>query len=293
MSLEGMDVERAQSIARQLDNSAQALTSINGALGILTTELIFHWRGPASVTFEQQWTARHQPVLHAASSALADMHAHLAANIAEQTRASAADGPGWLAGADRAWEVVKALHDVHLGVDGAKGLIHRIAGNKLITGRYTKTWTRWLRQNHDAPFWKYKSSPVLHSLHDNQWIQKASRTLDNPRFIRFFDVTDKIGGKLVTPIAVIGVGIDVGHIVKAAENRQYLHAAGYTLNAVGTGLMAIPYPPVMAIGLGITVAQEIPWHKVWAASEDYLPVAMSMFAAGSPARLSRKLQEIF
>lgn len=293
MSIEGMDVELAQAIARELDDSAQALFRIGGVLGALTTELLFHWRGSASMTFEQQWTAQHQPALHAASGALADMHAHLVANIAEQVRASAADGPGLLSEARHFYDVAHWVDETAKGAGDARKWIIRIAGNDLITGRYGKAWTRWLRLTHDAPLLKYKSWPVMHSLHDNEWVQKASRTLDDPTVGRFFDVADKVGEKFVIPLAIVGGLFDAGYIVKDLKHHQYLHAVGYGLDVTATGLMLIPTPPTIAIGVAITVARAVPWDKIWAAADDYLPAAMTMFAGDVPARFSGKLEEIF
>ena len=63
MSLEGMDVDQAQQLARQLDGYARALTHLTTALGTLAGELGYHWQGPASATFQQQWAARYRGAL--------------------------------------------------------------------------------------------------------------------------------------------------------------------------------------------------------------------------------------
>ena len=98
MSLEGMDVDRAQSLAGQLSGHAQALAHITAALTALAAELSHSWQGPASATFQQQWTAQYRPALDRAAQTLADMHTHLVANIQQQIRASDADaGPSLLA----------------------------------------------------------------------------------------------------------------------------------------------------------------------------------------------------
>lgn len=94
MSLEGMDVDQAQRLAQQLDGYAQALSHITGGLGALTEELSYHWRGPASGTFQQQWSTQYQGAIGRAAQALADMHAHLAANIRQQVQASDIDAGG-------------------------------------------------------------------------------------------------------------------------------------------------------------------------------------------------------
>ena len=59
MSLEGMDVDQAQRLVQQLDGYAQSLIHITAGLGTLTQELSYHWRGPASGTFQQQWSTQY------------------------------------------------------------------------------------------------------------------------------------------------------------------------------------------------------------------------------------------
>ena len=70
MSLEGMDVDQAQRIAQQLEGYARALTHITSGLGTLTAELTYHWRGPASGTFQQQWSAQYRGAISRAAQAL-------------------------------------------------------------------------------------------------------------------------------------------------------------------------------------------------------------------------------
>jgi uncharacterized protein YukE len=96
MSLEGMDVDQLQSLAKQIDTDAQALyklvTNLTDALGGLT----FLWQGPVAATFEQDWRSKNRPALLAAYNTLTNLHTHLVNNIGQQISASAAEG-GWTA----------------------------------------------------------------------------------------------------------------------------------------------------------------------------------------------------
>lgn len=94
MSLEGMDVEAAQNLARQLDGHAQALAHVTASIGGLAEVLGDSWHGPASAAFQQQCAAQYRPALGQAAQALRDMHAHLTANIQQQIRASAPGSEG-------------------------------------------------------------------------------------------------------------------------------------------------------------------------------------------------------
>jgi uncharacterized protein YukE len=160
MSLEGMDVDQAQRLAQQLNGYAQALIHITGGLGTLTEELSYHWRGPASGTFQQQWSTQYQGAISRAAQALADMHTHLAANIQQQVQASATDagggGTAWLGagaaisgltvtgllgGAGSVWRGVNRADDYYSLVDGplshipeTSELLDRIPGHGFADG---------------------------------------------------------------------------------------------------------------------------------------------------------------
>jgi uncharacterized protein YukE len=96
MSFEGMDVDRLQGLAKQIDSDAQALdnlvTTLTGVVGTLT----LLWNGPVAATFEQDWQSKNRPALLSAYNTLRDLHTHLVSNISQQTSASAAEG-GWTA----------------------------------------------------------------------------------------------------------------------------------------------------------------------------------------------------
>ena len=95
MNLEGMDVDQVDSLARRMDIHTRTLESIAAVLGGLAAELSHLWRGPAAATFQHDCETLHRPAITAAASAISDMHQHLVANLAQQVRASAADGgPG-------------------------------------------------------------------------------------------------------------------------------------------------------------------------------------------------------
>ena len=192
MSLEGMDVDQAQRLAQQLDGYAQALVHITAGLGTLTAELSYHWRGPASGTFQQQWSTQYQGAISRAGSALTDMHTHLVANIRQQVQASATDAGGGgaagfgtraaisgltltalLGGARSAWKAVSGADGYYSLVAGPLGL----AKNANVVGRYDKTWTRVLQLANDSPLLKYKQSSFLHWFHDNPHVQVADSLL--------------------------------------------------------------------------------------------------------------------
>jgi uncharacterized protein YukE len=137
MSLEGMDVDQAQRLAQQLNGNTQALIHITGALGALTEELSYQWRGPASGTFQQQWSTQYQGALSRAAQTLTDMHTHLVANIRQQVQASDTDPGGGsavgigipvaisgvtltalLGGAGSVWTAVNRGDDYYSLVDG-------------------------------------------------------------------------------------------------------------------------------------------------------------------------------
>lgn len=160
MPLEGMDVEAAQRLAQQLDGYAQALASITAGIGALAGELAYHWRGPASGTFQQQWSTQYQGAIGAAAHALTGMHAHLIANIQQQVQASDTNPGGGgaaglgtgaavsgltlaavLGGARAAWTVVNRADDYYSLVDGplshipkTSELLDRIPGHGFADG---------------------------------------------------------------------------------------------------------------------------------------------------------------
>jgi uncharacterized protein YukE len=96
MSFEGMDVDRLQGLAKQIESDAQVLynlvTDLTGVAGGLT----LLWQGPMAATFEQDWQSKNRPALLAAYNILTALHTHLVNNISQQTSASAAEG-GWTA----------------------------------------------------------------------------------------------------------------------------------------------------------------------------------------------------
>lgn len=92
MNLEGMDVDQVDSLARRMDTHTRTLESIAAVLGGVAAELSQLWRGPAAATFQHDCETLHRPAITAAAAAISDMHQHLVANLAQQVRASAADG---------------------------------------------------------------------------------------------------------------------------------------------------------------------------------------------------------
>jgi uncharacterized protein YukE len=124
MNLEGMDVDQVDSLARRMDTHTRTLESIAAVLGGLAAELSHLWRGPAAATFQHDCETLHRPAITAAASAISDLHQHLVANLAQQVRASAADGgpggpvtAGSLGGGGGSWTPDRAWNDL---VNGTK-----------------------------------------------------------------------------------------------------------------------------------------------------------------------------
>jgi uncharacterized protein YukE len=119
MNLEGMDVDQVDSLARRMDTHTRTLESIAAVLGGLAAELSHLWRGPAAATFQHDCETLHSPAIMAAASAISDMHQRLVANLAQQVRASAADGgsaapvsAGSLGGGGGGWTLGRAWNDL-------------------------------------------------------------------------------------------------------------------------------------------------------------------------------------
>ncbi|HEY6790834.1 MAG TPA: hypothetical protein VI365_26350 [Trebonia sp.] len=181
MAFEGMDVDRVQELAQQVDHYALSLSQVTAAAASLAEDLTGHWRGLAAAAFQQDWEYRHRPALMAAAAALAQTHTRLVANISQQQQASAAaGGDGPMAGG-AVLDIASAGRklDSVIGVAGPiLGAAKWLSDNKSVTGRYTKSWdqvrddwrslkeTLHLPVDPDNEFLKYKSWPVIQDAHD-------------------------------------------------------------------------------------------------------------------------------
>lgn len=269
MAFEGMDVDQAQSLARQLDHHAQALAQISAAAADLAAQISLYWRGPAAATFHQEWEGRHRPALTATAHALSDMHARLTANIREQQQASAAgtaDGHSGAGGAtavsgaaavslagiargaaslaSNAWKWTNDISDGVSLVTTPAEKIMEIAGNKDVTGRYDTAWTTLKNAVGDPAFLHYKQSPVLHALHDSPRVQAASKILNAAHAPAVLDVADKATGA----IGWANVGVDGVQAANDAAHGHYAAAGGEVVDGTATALKSSHNPVAYLAG---------------------------------------------
>ena len=277
MSLEGMDVDQAQGLARQLDGYAQALAQITAAITGLAAELSHSWRGPASATFQQQCTAQYRPALGQAAQALRDMHTHLAANIQQQVRASAPDGgPGQAPGAGLITGVTLAgiaagirrgWGDLQAG-EGWEGLaqtpvdkIKELAGTAdvalvradgTLAEDYGSNWQRLVNLDRDGSFFKYKESPILNALHDNAHVQQAGEILGNSHATAVLGKLDTAGKGLGWLNTAVAGGASAGDLVQG----HYARAAGSALDATSSALMNTDNPATFLAGFDLALLKK-------------------------------------
>jgi len=318
--LEGMDVDEAQRLAQQLGANAQALAHITAALGGLAEELSYCWRGPASATFQYEWTARYHAMLSAAAQALADAHARLLANIGQQTQASAADSGFGLAGGILSGIGLSAIlggisrgwADLQTGA-GWEGLaqtpldkIAELAGTDdvpvvlrdgSLEEDYGKQWSRLLELDHDSPFLKYKESPILNSLHDNTYVQRAGEILGDSHPAAVLGTLDKAGKGL----GYVTTGVDGALALNDLREGHYGSAAGSAIDATSSALMNSDNPVGFLAGFDIALykkdyelASQIDWKQgipnpFNAANfrNDYIPTFKSL-----PGQLVSTLAEV-
>ncbi len=278
MTLEGMDVDRAQALARQLDGYAQALAHISAALTGLAAELGHSWRGPASATFQQQCMAQYRPAFGNAAQALRDMHTHLVANIQQQVRASAADpgssgaavggalglgallGPALAPGLHAvasAWDTVdkwdKRVELVKTPLEKLKDITSRDYDLHDPANReYGKVWTKLIKLDHESPFLKYKQDPVLLWLHDDKYVRGAGRILVKWHVAGLLERLSPVG----TALGWISVGVDLWHAGEDVANRRYAAAGGELVNATADALQNSDNPALFLAGVGIKLLKD-------------------------------------
>ena len=313
MPFEGMDIDQAQQLARELGANAQALAGITVALSGLAQELGHCWRGPAAATFQYQWTAQHHAALSSAAQALADMHTRLVANIDQQAWASAAgsaDGAGpaggilsgaaltaLLAGIGRGWAGLQTGAGWEGLVQTPLDKIKEVAGPDDVSGDYDKTWTRLMKLDHDGPFLKYKESPVLNSLHDNAHVQRAAEILGTGHSAA---VLDKLG-KAGTGLGYVTTGVDGAESLDDMRQHHFGSAAGSAVDATSTALMNSDNPALFLAGFDVALvkkdyqlAQQVDWKEgipnpfnASNFSNDYIPTFKEL-----PGQLVSTLAEI-
>lgn len=245
MALEGMDVERAALIARQLDGYEQELRNIVGAIAWLTTELSYRWRGAASAMFEQQ-SPRYQEMIAVAANAIADMRARLNANIAQQEQASAAAGGGGASATGAGAAISGAALTMLLSGRPAAALD--------LADRADKFVLKPLDTVHDLAtgdsriLRSIKGGPaVLRSLADNPFVQSTDNLLRDAR------VTDALPvlGKAGIVFGVVSAGTDLFKAYNYSKHGNDGAAANEVVSAVADGLMATPDPVTIGAGLAI------------------------------------------
>lgn len=271
MSLEGMDVDQARSLAGQLSGYAQALAHITAALTALAAELSHSWTGPASHTFQQHWTAQYRPALDQAAQALASMNTHLVANIEQQVQTSDTnpgggllDGllggvtlAGLLGGISRDW------NDLQDGV-GWEGLaqtpldkVKDLAGTEYVLGPhgeedYGKTWTQLIDLDHNGPLLKYRESPIFNSLHDNAQVQSAGKLLGDTHGAQVLGTLDKAGKGL----GYVATGVDGTEAVYDLHQHEYAAAVGHAVDATSSALMNTDNPATFLAGFDIALLKK-------------------------------------
>lgn len=212
MSLEGMDVDQAQRLAQQLDGYAQALNHITGALGTLTEQLSYQWRGPASGTFQQQWSTQYLGALSHAGQALADMHTHLVANIRQQVQASDTDPGGGGGGSAVGIGIPVAVSGVTLtAILGGAGSV-------------------WTAVNRADDYYSLVDGPLSN-------IPKTSEWLDSiPGHSAVDDASNVLG--------YANAGLDAGKGVADLSHHDYGAAGGNMVEATASLLKAQKDDPV-------------------------------------------------
>jgi uncharacterized protein YukE len=314
MSLEGMDVDQAQGLARQLDGYGQALAHISAALAGLAAELSHSWRGPASAIFQQQCTAQYRPALSGAAQALSDMHAHLAANIHQQVRTSAADAGGGGGGVVSAAGALGAafgagLSSFHKFWDNKVDpfltpldKLKEVSGNDFKLGdpansEYGMVWKQLMKLDHESPLLAYKQSPIMLALHDDSHVQLAGRILRDTHA----DTALKVLGPVGTAMGLITVGGDVRHAIADAQGGHYTSAGGHLVDATAEALKTRGLVGYLA-GADIVIwkenydlASQIDWKQgvpnpfdAGTFREDYLPTFESM-----PGQVAGVLKKAF
>lgn len=284
MAFEGMDVDQAQSLGRQLGYHAQALAQISAAAADLAAQLSLYWRGPAAATFHQEWEGRHRPALTATAHALSDMHARLTVNIREQQQASAAAAAdagtsaggtagvstglvgGALLGGSLASKIVggydaadkRALRFEPLTWKPREAM-KALGDNKWVTGRYTKNWDqvrgawRELSGNPESKLMDFKSWKVTQWGHD------------------VLPGVAEGAEKVTGPLTVLAVGVDG---VRAARDAYHGDVFG-TVDESSKILKSFPDTYLFGVGLSLADdAVQTGMHTDW--NQGILPGLGSM-----------------
>lgn len=272
MSLEGMDVDQMQGLARQIDSDAQALYNLVTGLSAVVGGLSLFWHGPMVTTFEQDWQSRNRPALLAAYDTLTNLHTHLVNNINQQVSAS---------GADSGWTVTGVLEDgiTAIGAVGIPiGLISEIG-----KGADDLTGASLLKQG-----WSYATGDHLFRLapEDVKWARETADVVEGSHL----DMALKVVGLAGSAVSLYDAG---GAVLKASDDMNdgnYAGAANEFVQGVADGLQAYPSPVTYLAGVDLKLLDQVAnldWKDTpnpFSGSnfeQDYAPVLKSMFTSGS------------
>jgi WXG100 family type VII secretion target len=238
MSIEGMDTNQLEGLAKQIDSNSQALynlvNSINGVIGAL----IFSWNGPAATTFEHDWQNKNRPALLNAHNILANLHSELIKNIDQQKSASAQDS-GWSVGS-----VIGGLWQKKEEVEEKTRIPEYLVNKeKEIFGHSDPSkghnpWT-WLEKHtpEDPVFPYFKDTKVVRWLHDTPVLREADHLLGKTYAYKVLD-------KVVEPAALVAsaasVGVDLYQAGDAAVHGNAHGAADHFTDAEADAVGTVP-----------------------------------------------------
>ncbi len=88
MAFEGMDTEEVRSLAGQLQNQANNITTVMSTIDSIVSSMENVWKGKDATDFQGWWTQQHRPALHNAEVAIMGLHQSALNNAAAQDQAS-------------------------------------------------------------------------------------------------------------------------------------------------------------------------------------------------------------
>jgi hypothetical protein len=250
MAFEGMDVDQAQSLARQLEQHAQALAQVSATAASLAASLSQYWRGPASAAFQQEWEGRHRPALSATAHALAGMHARLTANIREQQQASAAGTAGSGAAGGTAagsgapgsgtWTVKRVITDIS-EVTTPVDLIAELMDASKHVPVAGHSWNQIKDAASHQGIWEHNRLHVLYALHDSPHVQQAREVLDKTHLPLALGVAGAV-------MSGVTLGLDEEKTYQDASAGNYGAVVSDTVDTTADALKAYPDPVTWLAG---------------------------------------------
>lgn len=218
MSIEGMDTNQLEGLAKQIDSNSQALynlvNSINGVIGAL----IFSWNGPAATTFEHDWQNKNRPALLNAHNILANLHSELIKNIDQQKSTSAQD-------------IYDKVHhpadNVHKIAETVHGLAEKKYNPRTDDNREYRIGTKnsyigfeFNNDNKLEKFLNYHDSPWLRIAHDSSFVQKADKILVDTRIADFLG---PVGLILALPDIAVNTVEGINDLKEHHYNSAIMH----------------------------------------------------------------------